>query len=770
MTLHTRAATDEIYSIFNQPLKSELKASDDDMYQSDYYDEDDFTSTTETTGRISGAGSEFGEEDVTTMTTRTEDDDEVEDDTRQSRWTEYDDEQGETTTTTTATATHAVDSEEVTMTSTSSDHFNPPIHPYRDPETVAQSRLPFMTPIVEVTETSLASAMSNAQRQMTGAKMTGRKPNFFAQTPAIPEDEQTLRSPFRDLSFKEVPTDKKKLAVFTDEATPSRQTFRRSPHETAGKLTPKFDGLVTASPIAPMGQQPSFASPGKSPVQRIRSPLFLPQRDNNDSKKAKVIINQKRCTPTDSKIKYEILKKLDPPLSAWPGYVEHGETAEHIFSSIRKYVRALSKLSKAEKQGASGPVLDFEDAQRTYILKRELGEGGFAPVYLVESMESAGALESFSPDKSFTGHGSAPFLISPRPPLRRSLEAIKIEQTLNSSWEFHMLCLSRRRLQMSAEYARVADSITAAHELHCFQDEGFLVEEYEDQGTLVDLVNVVKNEPGRADMGLDEAVAMFFTVELLRTLEGLHVCGILHADIKPDNCLVRLATDSSEVTATKQYHDDDDDDAAVHHPDQYSSTGNGPWRNNGLKLIDFGRSIDITVFPPDVQFIADWETGPHECNEVRENRPWTYQIDLFGIAGVIHILLYGRYMDVIPATTTTATAGEKSYRIKETLKRYWERELWSDVFDLCLNPGHQKWVDMERRHAFDSNLSNNNNEDDENTPPGPRLPALASMRDIRRRMEVWLEQRSEKKGLFGQLKKLEGLMARKRKTERMPER
>lgn len=32
---------------------------------------------------------------------------------------------------------------------------------------------------------------------------------------------------------------------------------------------------------------------------------------------------------------------------------------------------------------------------------------------------------------------------------------------------------------------------------------------------------------------------MYYIAELLRILEGLHKCSIIHGDIKPDNCLIR---------------------------------------------------------------------------------------------------------------------------------------------------------------------------------------------------------------------------------------
>jgi len=38
---------------------------------------------------------------------------------------------------------------------------------------------------------------------------------------------------------------------------------------------------------------------------------------------------------------------------------------------------------------------------------------------------------------------------------------------------------------------------------------------------------------------MDEPLVMFYAVELLRAVEALHATGVLHADIKPDNILLR---------------------------------------------------------------------------------------------------------------------------------------------------------------------------------------------------------------------------------------
>lgn len=45
-----------------------------------------------------------------------------------------------------------------------------------------------------------------------------------------------------------------------------------------------------------------------------------------------------------------------------------------------------------------------------------------------------------------------------------------------------------------------------------------------------------------------------------------------------------------------------------------------------LKLIDFGRSIDMKLLPEGTTFMTVVKTDGFQCNEMKENRPWTYQV------------------------------------------------------------------------------------------------------------------------------------------------
>ena len=62
---------------------------------------------------------------------------------------------------------------------------------------------------------------------------------------------------------------------------------------------------------------------------------------------------------------------------------------------------------------------------------------------------------------------------------------------------------------------------------------------------------------------------------MLRLVHCMHSAEVLHADLKPDNLLLRLGT-----AADLQ---------------QWQAGSQGAWQHFGLAVIDFGRSMDLTL-------------------------------------------------------------------------------------------------------------------------------------------------------------------------------
>ncbi|KJZ79073.1 hypothetical protein HIM_01224 [Hirsutella minnesotensis 3608] len=689
MTIHTKAATDDIYDIFNAPLRdpqAERGTDDEDDYGSD----GDYTTDAESTGtaRDEDAGAQDDDDNDETVDVRSV-----------SEWSDFATrkdipnieeplmEQSAQDTTETAQASsnrtspctdeESHDNDQVAEDTSSQDEvdeeeyhgseaspprtrtvyvplppedYDPPTRPFRDPVEVANSRLPFMTPITERTECSLDVEVEREGQFKTPCKSDGALRVFRE-----PLDLEPLSSPLREIA--------------DDGSLP----------ETAAAPTPESIVLTDAG--------------CSSEIQSLSAP----------------IIQDKQCNPVDEGVRRDILTNVNPPLTSFVGFYDHREDKYERGGEIRKFAKAFSKANKNSTDKTlplPDPfVIEFSGTTTTYTVKRELGAGAFAPVYLVENSAPDEETDEDSRTRAFALNS------------RNKLEALKMESP-PTPWEFYFMRLAHERL---GPHDRAAVSLSYAHEMHIYQDEAFLFLPFHAHGTLLDVVNFFRAEPSGV---MDEMMAMFFSIELLRTVEALHSKSLLHGDLKPDNCLFRLDPTSSEQPLSTQW----------------TADGSGGWASRGLVLIDFGRGIDMKAFSPDVEFIADWKTSAQDCAEMREGRPWTWQIDYHGLAGTIHCLLFGKYMETARCDQGGLGKTGRKYKIRESLKRYWQTDLWNDCFEVLLNPG--SFLEAEE---------------------GGKMPVLRSMRSVRERMEMWLEANCEKGvGLRSLMSKVEA-HARSRK-------
>ncbi|KAM0293079.1 hypothetical protein ACHAO9_002649 [Fusarium lateritium] len=721
MTLHTKAATDDIYDIFNAPLKPADQEEEESADEDDYESDDNYTTDAESTGTTrhidpSEAGdddddndndddndensdakslsewSDFStrkhipnidggeDEDAegggtdqhdthlsdlidTSLPEPDQDSHEALDDTdQQSRTGEEQDEGEDVEELETPTSEGFPPQSRTTFVPIPPEDYEPPTRPFRDPAEVANNRLPFMTPITERTEMSLDMTM----------------PRNEYKTPCKKDSSMTIDEEDEDEESSDLEPLSSPLREMVNDAL--------SPPKMSAPLAPKS--------VGPLGKSiPSKPLPPKGPI-----------------------IKDVQCNPVDESVRSEIIAKMLPPLSSYSGFYDHRDEKYERGGEIRKFAKALSKANKSgERTGpiVSPVVIEFPGAQSTYTIKKELGAGAFAPVYLVEN--SAPEADE-NDENAIPTMGKGVFAVSHR----SETEALKMESP-PTPWEFHMMRLSHTRL---GPQHRASASLSYAHEMHLYQDEAFLFLPYHPHGTLLDVVNFFRAEPSAV---MDEQLAMFFTIELLRTVEALHSKSVLHGDLKADNCLLRLDALSEDESLTSQW----------------KANGTGGWSSRGVVLIDFGRGIDMRAFVPEVEFIADWKTSAQDCAEMREGRPWTWQIDYHGLAGTIHTLLFGKYIETVRCDQGGLGKSGRRYKIRESLKRYWQTDLWSDCFELLLNPGAAAATGFE---------------------DGGKMPVLKSMKSTRERMETWLEANCERGvGLKSVMGKLEATFGKSRK-------
>ncbi|ODO01472.1 hypothetical protein I350_06292 [Cryptococcus amylolentus CBS 6273] len=393
------------------------------------------------------------------------------------------------------------------------------------------------------------------------------------------------------------------------------------------------------------------------------------------------------CDPTAESTVTALLNAIDPPLSELPGLVDNRSTAINKLDALEKHARSkLRRASTSSRTSTSGDDhCTLTLAGDDFEVHDKLGQGGFGIVFLGVDIALRRAQDDADSDDEEDE------------PVDRSQVAIKVEKP-GMIWEAVVLDRIHSRLDKA-----LRQSIIQPRNLYLFQDESYLILDYCTQGTLLDVVNKSSSIFGNPGQGVDELLAIFFVIELLRLVEGLHSAQFIHGDLKIDNCLVRIADlPNSSWSAA------------------YSRAGSDGWSQQGLRLIDFGRAIDLSLFPRGTEqtFQVSHTVDDKDCTEMRQGKPWSYQTDYFGLAGVAYCMLFGKYMKTI--------ISEGKVKIDQPLKRYWQPQLWQPLFDTLLNPGHS-------------------------------LPITNQLTTIREELEGWLEDNCQKggKSLKSLLRKIE---------------
>ena len=181
-------------------------------------------------------------------------------------------------------------------------------------------------------------------------------------------------------------------------------------------------------------------------------------------------------------------------------------------------------------------------------------------------------------------------------------------------------------------------------------------------GSLLDINNKIRQATSKV---MHESLVMHFSSQICSIISHLHKNKIIHADIKPDNFLLM------RVPSTD-----------FHFP--------------SLRLIDFGCAIDMTLFPDgdDTKFRKRIQTDGFTFIVMQEASCRSYETDLFCIAGTVHVMLMGEYMQLQKRAGT--------WDIKQKLPRYLKKNVWTKFFGEMLNIKAPQLPDLiEMRDMFE---------------------------------------------------------------------
>jgi len=102
-------------------------------------------------------------------------------------------------------------------------------------------------------------------------------------------------------------------------------------------------------------------------------------------------------------------------------------------------------------------------------------------------------------------------------------------------------------------------------------------------------------------------------------------------------------------------------------------------------LVDFGRAVDLKAAAKsgmdamDVRLEGSAAEKDMECVAMRKGLGWSFDADTFGLCAGAHVLLYGSHLEIDYNSST------KRWKPRKPLRRYWQRDLWTEFFDTLLN-------------------------------------------------------------------------------------
>ncbi|KFV04353.1 Mitotic checkpoint serine/threonine-protein kinase BUB1 beta, partial [Pterocles gutturalis] len=215
-------------------------------------------------------------------------------------------------------------------------------------------------------------------------------------------------------------------------------------------------------------------------------------------------------------------------------------------------------------------------------------------------------------------------------------------------WDFYITLQLRERLNTDFD-----QSFSENCSCFLYQDGCAILHRDINRFTLEDVI--------RGSQSITEEVILLIVHNLLGVVEKLHKAEIVHGDLSPE--VVFLGDRICDPFASDEI-------------------------TTALKIVDFSHSLDLRL-----QSQVSWPNSfpisqtPHgQQLLVKSSLP--YQVDLVGIADIIHLMLFGDHVQVYQENSI--------WKISQNVSKTVNSDFWSKLFGRILNAGGKSTVPLLR--------------------------------------------------------------------------
>ncbi|KAJ3339979.1 hypothetical protein HDU83_007292, partial [Entophlyctis luteolus] len=433
------------------------------------------------------------------------------------------------------------------------------------------------------------------------------------------------------------------------------------------------------------------------------------------------------CNPFLPDVRRIVLRNADVDVDQMAGFIDCTKFPEppHLGKLLEN---ALSRSGLCQIKFRSNMFVRFRVIKHLgnskYVLAQELKSGLICQTPIVdEDME----LENDDDDDPDACASDEEYDEASNPANER-LFVLNAEMP-GSAWEFYSLKTLRVRLS-----DRILESIPEPMSCHMLADASCSRFRYVSEMSILNAIQLSGKHgfgsgvctigTAGSDGGVDELLVAFWTIELLRTVEAVHVSGfLLGGHLSVENVFVRLLPCVSIAGGSGFWNP------------QYDASGKGGWSAKGVFLLDWMNAVDLFAFPEEQMFVG----GTDNCWESVNHVPCKYEPDWFAVASIVHWLLFGKELEVCYSESSTEEV-KPIMKIQESFKRQWNISVWTRLFDVLLN--------LQRCAERASTEVNNygTDEDEEFVEFAGEFPPAVEIRAVRKLLEQWLTGTCSKAG------------------------